>query len=96
MTTQPQSIIPLPLWVLVPLGIVVIPTLPFVLAYSKSKKKFEDWKKKAPPVRPEYVLAPPGDQVLHVAAISGRLCGIRCYETDPYATGVEARMLEIL
>ncbi|KAJ5808859.1 hypothetical protein N7474_010128 [Penicillium riverlandense] len=130
MTTQPQSIIPLPLWILVPLGIVVIPILPFLSAYSKSKKKFEDWKKKDPPVRPlrrnrkraltlplpkasysgrkaqrtydqsqslflnrlssdirliiyEYVLAPPGDQVLHVAAISGRLYGIRCYETDP-------------
>lgn len=30
----------------------------------------------------EYVLAP-DDQLLHVAAIPGRLCGIRCYETDP-------------
>lgn len=29
----------------------------------------------------EYVLAPPG--VLHVAAVSRRLRGIRCYEPDP-------------
>ncbi|KAJ5152699.1 uncharacterized protein N7482_009177 [Penicillium canariense] len=31
----------------------------------------------------EAILAPPDNRILHVAAISGRLCGIRCHETDP-------------